>query len=84
MGQLHISLSKEYDLGKSTIHDIVPSEDRLSEYVLEIEHASGPKRSIIKYEELDKALHLWFLQKRAIGTPVSGPILTAGQFGIAC
>ena len=23
-----------------------------------------------KYDELDKALHLWFLQKRAMGTPV--------------
>ena len=25
---------------------------------------------------MDKALHLWFLQKWAMGTPVSGPILT--------
>ena len=43
-------------------------------------HASGPKRSIIRrsnYEELDKALYLWFLQKRATGTLVSGSILTA-------
>ena len=80
MGQSYTSLSKEYGLGKSTIHDIVQSEDRLTEYAIEIQHASGPKRSIIrrsKYDELDKALHLWFLQKRAIGTPVSGPILTA-------
>ena len=61
------------------VHEIIQSEDRLTEYVMEIQHASGPKRSIIrrsKYDELDKALHLWFLQKRAIGTPVSGPILT--------
>ena len=73
MGQSYTSLSKEYSLGKSTIHDIVQSEDRLTEYALEIQHASGPKRSIIrrsKYDELDKALHLWFLQKRAMGTPV--------------
>ena len=44
------------------------------------EHASGPKRGIIrrsKNDELDKALHLWFLQKQAMGTPVSGLILTA-------
>ena len=76
MGQSYTSLSKEYGLGKSTIHDIVQSEDRLTEYAIEIQHASGPKRSIIrrsKYDELDKALHLWFLQKRAIGMPVSGP-----------
>ena len=73
MGQSYTSLSKEYGLRKSTIHDIVQSEDRLTEYSLEIQHASGPKRSIIrrsKYDELDKALHLWFLQKRAMGMPV--------------
>ena len=29
------------------------------------------------YDELDKALHLWFLQKRTMRMPVSGPILTA-------
>ena len=78
MGQSYTSLSKEYGLG--TIHDIVQSEDQLTEYAMEIQHASGSKRSIItrsKYDELDKALHLWFLQKRAMGMPVSGPILTA-------
>jgi len=62
IGQLCISSSKEYNLtiGKSTIQDIVQSKDQQTEYVLEIECASGPKRSIIrrsKYEELDKALH---------------------------
>ena len=47
---------------------------------MEIQDTSGPKRSIIrrsKYDELHKALHLWFLQKWAMGTPNSGPILTA-------
>ncbi len=75
MGQSYTSLSKEYGLRKSTVHDIVQSEDQLTEYVLEIQHASGPKRSIIrrsKYDELDKALHLWFLQKWATrGSKVS-------------
>ena len=59
MRQSYTSSSKEYSLGKLTIHDIVQSEDRLTEYALEIQHASGPKRSIIrrsKYEELDKDL----------------------------
>ena len=46
---------------------------------MEIQQASGLKRSIIrrsKCDKLDKALHLCFLQKRAMKTPVSGPILT--------
>ena len=66
MGQSYTSLSKEYNFGKLTTYDIVKSKDQLTEYVLEIQHVSGAKRSIIrksKYEELDKALHLWFLQK---------------------
>jgi len=61
MGQLYTSLSKEYNLGKPTIHDIIQSENQLTEYALGIEQASGPKRSIIrrsKYEELGNALHL--------------------------
>ena len=60
MGQSYTSLSKEYGLRKSTIHDIVQSEDQLIEYATEIQYASGPKRSIIrsKYDELDKILHL--------------------------
>ena len=37
MGQSYTSLSKEYGLGKSTIHDIVQSEDRLTEYAMEIQ-----------------------------------------------
>ena len=48
MGQSYTSLSKEYGLGKSTVHDIVQSEDRLTKYALEMQHASGPKRSIIR------------------------------------
>ena len=77
MGQSYTSLSKECGLGKSTI---VQSEDRLIEYMLEIQHASGPNRSIIrrsKYDKLDKAPYLWFLQKRAMGTSIYGLILTA-------
>ena len=31
----------------------------------------------VYYLWFDKALHLWFLQKRGMGMPVSGPILTA-------
>ena len=40
MGQSYTSLLKEYSLGKLTILDIVQSEDRLTEYALEIRHAS--------------------------------------------
>ena len=60
MGQLYTFYQKKYGLGKSTIHDIIQSENHLTEYAMEIQHASGPKRSIIrrsKYDEMDKALY---------------------------
>ena len=28
-----------------------------------------------KFDELDKAVYLWFIQQRCKGTPVSGPLL---------
>ena len=37
MGQSYTSSSKEYGLRKSTIHDIVQSEDWLTEYAMEIQ-----------------------------------------------
>ena len=44
MGQSYLSLLKDYNLGKLTIYDIIQSEDQLTEYTLEIQHASGTKR----------------------------------------
>ena len=41
MGQSYTPLLKECGLGKSTVHDIIQSEDRLTEYAMEIQHASG-------------------------------------------
>ena len=29
----------------------------------------------LNYEDIDKALHLWFLQQRAVGMPISGSLL---------
>ena len=63
MGQSYISLSKKYGLGKSPIHDIIQSEDRVTEYAMEIQHASGSKR---EDPSMTSCLHLWFLQKRAM------------------
>ena len=37
MRQSHTSWLKENGLGKSTIHDIIQSEDRLTEYAMDIQ-----------------------------------------------
>ena len=30
-----------------------------------------------KFDKLDKAVYLWFIQQRCKGTPISGPLLTS-------
>ena len=46
MGQSYTSLSKEYGLGKSPIHDIVQSEDRLTEYAMEYNMLQDQKEAL--------------------------------------
>ena len=42
-------------------------------------HSKNAKKHCIiqrlNYEDVDKALHLWFLQQRAVGIPISGLLL---------
>ena len=48
MGQSYTSLTKEYSLRKSTIHDIVQSEDRLTEYMLKYNMLQDQKEALLK------------------------------------
>ena len=74
-------LSKELDIGKSTICDIKRNEDKLISFAPKMYSTEGSlKRKTIKLAsdtKLDDALYLWFAQKRSQGVPISGPILKA-------
>ena len=54
---------------------------RVEQFMAELDdcHSKNAKKHCIvrrlNYEDVDKALHLWFLQQRAVGTPISGSLL---------
>ena len=80
-GSSYESVAARFNIGKSTVLAVWKARERVKQFVTELDdcHAkSAKKRCIIQrsnYEHVDKALHLWFLQQRAIGTPISGSIL---------
>ncbi len=80
-GATATDLSKEFEVGKSTITDIRKSEDKLRSFASKMDSTSGSlKRKTMKMASdsvLDDALYLWFAQKRSQGIPITGPILIA-------
>ena len=72
-------LAREYNLGNSTLTDMKNKEDKLREFAATLESQSYVgKRKVMrlaKDQELDEALYMWFVQKRAEGMPISGPML---------
>lgn len=69
----------EYDIGETTVRDILKQKDKLLTFASMSNNASGmKKRKTMKnstYVELDMALTEWLAQVRSEGTPVSGPII---------
>ena len=63
--------------------DVWKVHERVKQFVAELDDChskSTTKRCIVRrshYEDVGKALHLWFLQQRAVGMPISGSILQA-------
>ncbi|KAK2579937.1 hypothetical protein KPH14_007617 [Odynerus spinipes] len=75
-GESGAALAKEYNVGKSTISGIKLNEDKILQYNANILSASQKKvMSTAENYHLENAIFLWFLQQRAIGTPISGPII---------
>ena len=79
-GEKIVMLMNKYKFGKSTIYDIKKNKEKIVSYLSTRETTSGMnKRQTLKLgsnESVEKAVCLWFLQYRARGTPISGPILT--------
>ena len=65
------SVADEYDVGKSTVHGVVKSEDKLQAFQKEISDGDCiKKRKTVKKADLfvlDKAVYLWFIQQRCKG-----------------
>lgn len=80
-GQTVKSIMNEYNVGDQTVRDIIKNKQKLIEFAGTSDSASGmSKRKTMKtstYDELDKAMVLWFNQQRAEGIPVSGAVCAA-------
>ncbi|XP_032813029.2 UBX domain-containing protein 4 isoform X1 [Petromyzon marinus] len=73
------SLATQYDLGYSTIRDLKINADKILKFVsendCEVTVAIRKTMRMAKDVKLDEALHRWYLNKRARGQTVSGPML---------
>ena len=70
-GVSYSELSEKFDIGKSTITNL-KNEAKIREVATTLESTSMPSASwkvmrLMKDEELDQALYLWFIQQRGIG-----------------
>ena len=80
-GWTYSRISAEYGIGKSTVFDIIKSEDKLKTFQSQLQNEDyTKKRRIVRtadFPAVDKVVFLWFVQERAAGVPVSGPALMA-------
>ena len=72
-------IAERYGVGKSTVSDIKKNRDKILRFNQEMcDMGMSKKAKVMKIgddEQHDKAVYLWFKQKRMEGIPISGPIL---------
>ena len=80
-GLSYAQVADKFGIGKSTVRDIVNSEQKLKAFQSQLQDEDCAKRRCIvpmaDLPDVDKAVFLWFVQERSAGTPVSGPALMA-------
>ena len=73
------SIAEEYGVGKSTAYDLKASKQKIMKFATETQDEQClKKRCIVRKandEDFDKAVHIWFMQERHKGTPISGVVL---------
>lgn len=79
-GTTAVALSNKFGVPRTTINDLKKNGNEIEKYASQMESMDGrmKQRKTMKgaaNEALDKALYLWFAQKRSEGIPLSGPIV---------
>ena len=77
-GEEETNLVLEFGISKQQISDIRKNKDKILKFTDNIETNKGLKRKSLKLandEQLDQALHTWFIQQRSTVTPISRPLL---------
>lgn len=72
------SLSKTFNVGLQTVRDIIKNKSKLHQFISQSDSSKSVSNrktmKSAKFKELDNAMAKWFLQKRAEGIPISGPM----------
>lgn len=84
-GATAVALSVQFGVPRSTINDLKKNASEIEKFASQMESYDGclKKRKIMKTaanEALETALHLWFVQKRSEGIPLSGPMIEKALF----
>lgn len=76
-GETVVSVSDLFGISTTTVRDIKKNKSNLFDFITRMEGTNSMKRKSMKkskYEEVDVALLDWFVQKRAGGLLISGPM----------
>ncbi|KAJ8955127.1 hypothetical protein NQ318_009020 [Aromia moschata] len=80
-GMKNKDLSEKYKVQHSAISKIIHNKDKILQHKETIEKY-GANKNVLRYSSVheslfEKCTFLWFFQKRALGEPVTGPVLQA-------
>uniref|UniRef100_A0A8C8RVB4 HTH CENPB-type domain-containing protein n=1 Tax=Pelusios castaneus TaxID=367368 RepID=A0A8C8RVB4_9SAUR len=79
-GETQAKISRDLGIAESTLRGWIKNETKLRSFVQNVDSEVSLERKRVRYSakpDVDKALSTWFVQERAKGTPLSGPILQA-------
>lgn len=76
-GEKIAHLSKEFNIGRATIHDIKQNKNKIEDFFKTTESSSSERKTLRKGEfpQVEDALYAWFVQERNRHSPISGEIL---------
>ncbi|KAL4134894.1 hypothetical protein QTP88_006584 [Uroleucon formosanum] len=77
-GETIVSLTRLHNIGKATVTDIKNNRHTIMDFASKMDSGDGIKRKVMKvtkYQDFDKAMEMWFIQKRSLNEPISGPLI---------
>jgi len=85
-GETQAKVSREQGIPESTLRGWLKDEGKIRDFTDELDQPEGMARKRARTAQdpvVDRALYSWFVEKRADGTPISGPILQSQATQIA-